>query len=259
MYPNEIFLGLGLYEIFLVLGFLGAVICFRVFADRNHFSASMQNLCIVCALAALVGGYGSAVLFQAVYNALDGDGFAITKTTGATFYGGLIGGVGVFLLIYFVAGHFLLKKGEAKRNFSLLSDIAAPAIAFAHGMGRIGCLFAGCCHGKVTDAWYGIYTDYLGKKTVPLQLFEALFLFALCAFLIWRLLKHRRGNLAVYLMAYAVWRFIIEYWRADDRGATVVSFLSPSQLIAVLLFLVGGAMLLIGHLRRARKEKGHEA
>lgn len=257
MYPKEILWGMGFYEIFLILGFLGSLICFRVFADRSKFSARMQNLCIACALAALAGGYGSAVLFQAFYNALDGEGFAITKNTGATFYGGLIGGVAVFLLIYFVAGRFLLKKGEAVRNFSLLSDIAAPAIAVAHGMGRIGCLFAGCCHGKVTDAWYGVYTAYLGKKTVPIQLFEALFLFALCAFLIWRLLKRKKSNLAVYLIAYAIWRFVVEFWRADDRGASLVSFLSPSQMIAVILFLIGGALLLKAYLRE-RKERADE-
>lgn len=253
MYPNEIFLGMGMYEILMVLGFFGSLLCFRIFADRFGFGVRMQNLCIVCALAALIGGYGSAVLFQAFYNALEGGGFVINANTGATFYGGLIGGVAVFLLVYFVAGRFLLEKGETVKNFPLLADIAAPAIAVAHGMGRLGCLFAGCCHGRVTTAWYGIYNAYLHQKTVPLQLFEAIFLFALCALLILRLLNRRKNNLAVYLMAYAIWRFLLEFWRADDRGASPLSFLSPSQFIAVILFLVGAGMLLWSILR-ARKD-----
>ncbi len=253
MYPNEIFLGMGMYEILMVLGFFGSLLCFRIFADRFGFGVRMQNLCIVCALAALVGGYGSAVLFQAAYNALEGGKFEITSTTGATFYGGLIGGVAVFLIVYFLAGHFLLQKGETVENFALLSNIAAPAIAVAHGMGRIGCLFAGCCHGKVTTAWYGVYNAYLHQKTVPLQLFEAIFLFALCGLLILRLLQRKGNNLAIYLMAYAVWRFLLEFSRADDRGASPISFLSPSQFIAVILFLVGGGMLLWSVLR-ARKD-----
>ena len=37
------------------------------------------------------------------------------------------------------------------------------------------------------------------------------------------------------MIMYGVWRFIIEFFRADDRGSTIVSFLSPSQLIAVLM------------------------
>ena len=56
-------------------------------------------------------------------------------------------------------------------------------------------------------------------------------------------------------MAYAVWRFLAEYLRADDRGATVVSFLSPSQFVAVLLFALGVGLLILAQ----RKGKIAEA
>ena len=259
MYPNEIILGMGLYEIMIALGFMGALSYFRVFADRRKFGANLQNLVILCALAALIGGYCFAVLTQAVYNALDGGRFEIVNTTGATFYGGLIGGAGVFIGIYFLAGRFCLKPREAAENFPYLSEIAAGSIAVAHGFGRLGCLFAGCCHGAVTDAWYGIYHVYIRAKVVPVQLFEAVFLFALCGFLTWRLLKEKGNNLAVYLMSYAVWRFFAEYLRADDRGATVVTFLSPSQLTAVALFLLGAGLMVgtwVG--KRRREGASHE-
>ncbi len=257
MYPNEIILGMGMYEILIALGFTCALGYFRIFADKRGFGANLQNLVICCALAALVGGYGFAVLTQAVYNALDGGRFEIVSTTGATFYGGLIGGAGLFIGIYFLAGRWLLKPREASENFPYLSEIAAGSIAVAHGFGRLGCLFAGCCHGAVTDAWYGIYHVYVGEKVVPVQFFEALVLFALCGVLTWRLIRGKRNNLAVYLMTYAVWRFFAEYLRADDRGATVVSFLSPSQLTAVALFLLG-AGLLIGSVLASRKRKVEE-
>lgn len=247
---------MGMYEILIAVGFTCALAYFRIFADRRGFGANMQNLVIVCALAGLMGGYFFAVLTQAVYNALDGSRFEIVNNTGATFYGGLIGGAGLFIGIYFLAGRFVLKLGEAVNNFAYLSEIAAGSIAVAHGFGRLGCLFAGCCHGKVTNAWYGIYHHYIDAKVVPVQLFEALFLFALCGFLTWRLMRGRRNNLAVYLMAYAVWRFFAEYLRADDRGATLVRFLSPSQLTAVALFLLG-AGLLAGAMYVGRNRKGN--
>jgi prolipoprotein diacylglyceryltransferase len=57
---------------------------------------------------------------------------------------------------------------------------------------------------------------------------------------------------------YAVWRFFAEYLRNDDRGATVVSFLSPSQLMSILLCLVGAAILLYPVIARKWREK-HEA
>ena len=62
MYPYEIVFGMGMYEILLALGFFSALLYFRIFADRVGFGAKMQNLVIVCALAALIGGYGFAVL-----------------------------------------------------------------------------------------------------------------------------------------------------------------------------------------------------
>ena len=39
------------------------------------------------------------------------------------------------------------------------------------------------------------------------------------------------------MILYGAWRFTIEFFRADDRGSTIVSFLTPSQLIAVLMIL----------------------
>ncbi len=240
MYPYELFFGLHLYDIMMVLGFFAALVWFRGFADRRRIDAAVQNLVIVSATAALIGGYGSAVLFQAFYNYLESGIFEIASDTGATFYGGLIGGVGVFIALYFAGGAIFCKQARVAVLFPQISELAAGAIATAHGLGRLGCLFAGCCHGKVTDAWYGVYNVYLGAKTVPVQLFEALFLFALAGFLAYRTVREKRGNLGIYLSCYAVWRFFAEYLRADDRGQTLLAFLTPSQLTAILLALVGG-------------------
>lgn len=241
MYPNDLFLGLDLYDLSIAIGFFAALLYFRIFADRKHFGAALQNLIIVGALFGIVGGYASAVLFQAFYNYLEDGKFVIANNTGATFYGGLIGGAALFLLVYFGAGAILFRnKSETPaRRFWDLSEIAAGSIALAHGFGRLGCLFAGCCHGKVTDAWYGIYNAYLRANTVPIQLFEAIFLFALAAFMTYRLLKGAHGNLGSYLAGYAIWRFLVEFFRTDDRGQSLIPLLTPSQLIAVCLLLVG--------------------
>jgi len=256
MYPYELFLGLTLYDLLLVAGFFAALVFFRFFADRFEFPSNVQNLCIGCALAALVGGYLSAVLFQSFYNYLDGEPLAITATTGATFYGGLIGGVLVFLLVYFEGGYFVVGKGVPAKYFLKLTEIAAPAVALAHGLGRIGCLFAGCCHGKVTTAWYGIYNVHLEAKTVPMQLIEAVFLFALAAFLTYRLCKKKSGNPGLYLIGYAVWRFYAEFFRADDRGQTFVKNMTPSQLTAIILAVVGIVLWWVITYLDERKKRG---
>ncbi len=193
-------------------------------------------------------------MFQAFYNIGKYGEFRLDTQTGATFYGGLIGGAASFLLIYFIVGHFVFRENhEHLRQFWHLADIAAICISVAHGIGRIGCLMAGCCHGAVTDKWYGIYMVSKQIKVVPIQLFEALVLFAICALCVYRLIKGKRDNLPLYMIVYGVWRFFIEYARTDYRGTTLVSFLTPSQLTAVVMVLGGIALLIVRRVRFAEK------
>ncbi len=243
MYPDKLFLDMDLYSILLLVGILACMVLIRVLADRRKLRAAWQNLALFGAVIAVVLGYGGAVLFQAFYNYMEDGKFVITNSTGATFYGGLIGGTVIFIILYFVVGHFLFKDGYHKTHFRTASDIAAPCICIAHGFGRLGCLMAGCCHGARTNAWYGIVMKDLGYKVVPVQLFEAIFLFGLGALTLILFLKKKPYLLSIYMIAYGLWRFVAEYLRADDRGATVVDFLSPSQLISVLL-IAGGLVLL---------------
>jgi len=243
MYPNEIFPGVDMYLIMLCLAAVSAIIVYRIMADNRGLGARLQNLCLFNAVASIMVGYYSAVLFQAFYNIPKYGEFRLNAQTGATFYGGLIGGAAFFLAIYFIAGNFMFKeRREHITNFRTVTDIAAACIAIAHAFGRLGCLFAGCCYGSETDAWYGIYMHTVHRKVVPIQLFEAIFLFVLFAFLVYRILKGRTYNLPLYMSVYGIWRFLIEYARDDYRGSTIVSFLTPSQLTA--LVMIAGAVVL---------------
>ena len=242
--------GISLYEIFIVVGVIAAIVLFRILADRRNLPAKLQNLILIGAVVSFIVGYFFAVLFQAIYDIAERGAFIIDKNTGATFYGGFIGGAACMLLIYFIGGYLLFKKqnNEHLRWFPSFVNIAAACVPLAHGLGRIGCLFGGCCYGMETDAWFGIpmdigTMDHVYVKVVPTQLFEAIFLFALAAFLIWRNWKGKGFCLPAYLIGYGVWRFLIEYLRDDDRGQTFLSFLTPSQLTAVVLVLIGCALI----------------
>lgn len=247
MYPYSIIWGIDLYTILLCVGIIAALLTFRIFSDRKKMYWRLQNFTVITAVLAITGGYGSAVLFQGFYNFLadTSKGFELNNRTGSTFYGGLIGGVAAFLLIYFCIGAFLFKDKIHIKSFFDVTDIAAASITVAHGFGRLGCLMAGCCHGAPTDAWYGIYFVSYKVKAVPIQLFESIFLFALFGFFCYRIVKKKSCNLPLYMILYGSWRFVIEFFRGDDRGATVVSFLTPSQLIAALM-IIGSVALFIG-------------
>ena len=240
--------GIGLYEIFMLVGVIAAMVLFSVLAERRKMPGKLQNLILIGIVISVVVGYLFAVLFQAIYNALESGQFIIDENTGATFYGGLIGGALCLILIYFVGSRVLFHTNQiGVRWFPTLANIAAACVPLAHGFGRIGCLMAGCCHGAETDAWYGIAMD-IGSldgeyvKVVPLQLFEAIFLFVLAAILIVQIWRGKGLDAPVYLIGYGVWRFIIEFFRSDDRGASFIPGLSPSQVTAIVLVLVGIAI-----------------
>jgi len=247
MFPKELIPGTGidLYVICICIAAIAAIVSFRILADRRGLGAELQNLCLFIGAASIIVGYLSAVLFQAFYNIETVGKFEITATTGATFYGGLIGGAGFFLVLYFLLGHFrFFETGEHKTGFFTMADCACCSIVLAHGIGRLGCLFAGCCHGARTEAWFGITMQHLGYKVIPTQLFESIFLLLLFAFLLLRVLDKQTYCLPIYMVCYGIWRFLVEYLRDDYRGTTFVSFLTPSQLTAILM-VVAGVLLFV--------------
>lgn len=252
MYPYPLFWEIDLYTIFLCVGIIGAILSFRLLADKIKIHWRVQNFVVLVAFASIIVGYFSAVLFQAFYDIESRGKFIIDTQTGATFYGGLIGGAACFLALYFGIGKFVFKEKEHIESFFSVADIAAAAIAVAHAFGRIGCLMAGCCHGKIVDAWYAVYMPAVRAKAVPIQLYEAIFLFALFAFFVIRVLKRSSCNLSLYMALYGIWRFFIEYFRTDDRGTTFIKFLSPSQLTAIIMII--GAIALF-FLQKALEKK----
>ena len=257
MFPKDILFGIDLYTVMLCASAIAAMICFRALADKRGIEDRLQNLVLVCCVACIAGGYVGAVATQGLYNIPRDGGYVINSQTGATFYGGLVVGAVIFLATYFVGGRIVFKNGrEHVKDFWTVAGVAPCCITLAHGIGRIGCLMAGCCHGATTDAWYGVYMTALGKRVVPIQLFEALFLFGLCALLCLRAVKSRPYNLSLYLFVYGIWRFFIEYAREDYRGYTWVEFLSPSQLTSLVLIVVASVVIWFEKRGGSKREKG---
>ena len=198
-------------------------------------------------ILSIILGLLFAMLFQAFYDFINDPSAGFRIKGGMTFIGGLIGGVISFLGIYFLYVYVInpcLKKGnlfksDMNKGVFYLVRVAPPAITTAHAFGRIGCLFAGCCHGKVTTEWYGIWNEEVGAKTVPIQLYEAIFLFLISAVMIFLLFKFAfKDNMSLYLVSYGIWRFIIEFFRADYRGSFIPG-LSPSQFWSIIMVILG--------------------
>ena len=164
-----------------------------------------------------------------------------------TILGGLIGGVGTFLIIYYATKNNIRKN--YKNTLIDIMPIVPACITIAHGFGRIGCFFAGCCYGKATTGPLGVkfpnpsefYDPNLVNPVYPTQLYEAIFLFllfALFCFLAFKIKTKGNLNMGVYCIAYGVFRFLIEFLRGDDRGK-LFNLLSPSQFWSIAMVLIG--------------------
>ena len=163
---------------------------------------------------------------------------------GGVFYGGLIAA--------FVVGVWLI--GRYRLPLWTTADMIAPGIALGHIIGRFGCLLAGCCYGRPTDvAWAITFTDPVAAANVgtplqvplhPTQIYDA---GAEALILIVLLLAERRGRgfpgrtMWLYLLLYAISRFIIEIYRGDERGA--IFGMSTSQFVSLVIVPISLLML----------------
>jgi phosphatidylglycerol:prolipoprotein diacylglycerol transferase len=164
---------------------------------------------------------------------------------GLVFYGGVLFAVPTVL--------WYVKKNSL--GIWSTADLVAPSIAIGHAIGRIGCFFAGCCHGKPADGllWAVTFTDpnslaITGIPLHPTQLYESLGEFFNFFILITlRRYKSFNGQLFMsYILFYSILRFIVEFYRGDVGRGFITSWLSVSQGISILMFLVaiGGLMVL---------------
>lgn len=203
--------------------------------DKN-----IDRLIILTALSGMVM-YLSAAFFDALWHNLDTwreTGTFTWKWWGITFSGGLLGG----LLFYVIAYWFIFRNERYKLTYYL--NFIIVGVVITHAFGRVGCYFGGCCYGGETTSWLGVnypvetYADgtQLFKVVYPTQLFEAGFLFILFVVLFFFV---RKNQLRVYLISYGIFRFILEFFRGDSRGATIFGIMSPSQLISVIMVIVG--------------------
>jgi phosphatidylglycerol:prolipoprotein diacylglycerol transferase len=95
-------------------------------------------------------------------------------------------------------------------------DSFALPLALAMAVGRWGCFFNGCCYGMPTNLPWGVdFGDHVARH--PTQAYESLFHLAMAGVL-WLVLRRgllRFQHLKLYLIAYGLYRFAIEFIRPE--------------------------------------------
>jgi phosphatidylglycerol:prolipoprotein diacylglycerol transferase len=167
-----------------------------------------------------------------------------------------------------------------------LADAAAPSIMLGLAIGRLGCFFAGCCHGRAIGTlatstlltlpggsivtvhgfpWVAfVFTKGVGVGDIfdvpiyPTQLWEASAAFLLFLFLSWEWKSARKFDgqvMATLLVTYPILRTVIESFRGDTvRGTSYFGALSTSQVVSIPVFAIGLAIFLLRFRRGVEPE-----
>jgi phosphatidylglycerol:prolipoprotein diacylglycerol transferase len=235
------------YGVLLAVAYLVGLQLAVIRARRAGLDAArVMDLGIYLIISALIGAKLLLLVVDFSYfRAHPGELFSLVRA-GGVFYGGLIAAVTVGLVLV----------RRYKLPFWQTGDLMAPGIALGHVIGRLGCLLAGCCYGKPTTVpWAITFTDPaasvnvgtpLGLPLHPTQLYDAGAELIILAILLgterrWRPYPGR--TFCLYILLYAISRFIIEFYRGDERGV-VFGTLSTSQFVSVLIIPISLLMLL---------------
>jgi phosphatidylglycerol:prolipoprotein diacylglycerol transferase len=233
------------YGLLLALAYLLGLQMAVVRARRRGVDAAkVMDLGIYLIIAALVGAKLMLVFVDFDYFRNQPSELLSLVRAGGVFYGGLIAAIAVAL--------WLVRRYQL--DTWKTADLMAPGIALGHIVGRLGCLLAGCCYGKPTDAAWGITFTHpaaaanvgtpLGVPLHPTQIYDA---GAELLILILLLVTERRGRpfagrtFWLYMLLYAISRFIVEIYRGDERGMIVG--MSTSQFVSLLIVPVSVIML----------------
>jgi phosphatidylglycerol:prolipoprotein diacylglycerol transferase len=237
------------YGLCLVLAFSAAFVLVHVRASKVGIVPDRLVGAYVC--AAIGGMLGGRILFALAVEPgeLLRNPASLFSFSGFAVYGGILGGI---------VGVGLYAVGAGIDRWKL-ADLAGPAVLLGMAVGRIGCFFAGCCHGAlapISDHPYGLLPDafpgqiwldghfpfvalqfeqgvtdpeLMFQPLYPTQLWSVFVLFTLAAIMAWQWTRRRFDGqtAALTLLIEPPTRIFIESFRADTRGYIVSWPVSP--------------------------------
>jgi phosphatidylglycerol---prolipoprotein diacylglyceryl transferase len=178
---------------------------------------------------------------------------------GFVFFGSFLCAVAL-LLFFFV-----------RRNIPALPmfDLIAVAGCLVQACGKIGCLLAGCCYGRVTTSALGIVFEDprcqarpLNTPLLPVQVLDFLMLVLILSTLVYfHTRRHFSGQLILlYAALYSVGRCFTEMLRGDShRGFVFDGLLSHSQAIALIIAIASIPLWIVWSRREASSDSAAAA
>jgi len=211
------------YGLMLVIAFFVAVTLASQEAKRHKISPdSIFNLLFISFIFGIIGARLFYVIENLGYYLKEPLEIVMLSHGGMSWFGGLILGS--------VSGIIYLKYKKISVYKTL--DLIVPFLVLGQAIGRIGCFFNGCCYGK----------EFVLIPTQIISSFLLLVIFIILRFLQSR--SHKVGQIFyAYLFLYSIKRFLIEFWRADNK--IIFSGLTLFQLISIIIFVFSAIKLAI--------------
>ena len=226
-------------DIFLFLHYPGVPFIYLLLRKRYGFPVKKT---LFYAFFTLFFGVGGAIVTSKVAN------YVLTVTSHGAFepYETLNSyGIAMFLAVIYIFYCLLFRK-----PFQTLTDYAMPAVSFIHVLGKLVCVFNGCCYGPASE--HGLYFQNLGYKAVPVQLYDTInnaIIFVILIVLTYTFSKKHKGYLyPIAGILYAIQKWVLEEFRVYENPYEG-NFLNTGwtfwQWFLVILF-VGSVIWLIG-------------
>lgn len=257
MFPNLFSIGpltLHTYGLFVALGFTAAIlVTLRTGRKEGVKPQTVMDMGFLMILWGIIGSRAMyAILNFSYYSSHPLDLLKIWEG-GLVFSGGIIA-------VAAALGWYMWRR---HMSFWRTADLWAPAVALGQGIGRIGCLMAGCCYGRPTDMPWGIVFTRpeslapLNMSLHPTQIYASLsgfIIFGVLTFL--RARRKFEGQILLwFLILHSTSRLLVERFRADDRGLIPGTQMTGTQMLALIILMASVILLFTMKSRETKESK----
>ncbi len=226
------------YGLMYVLGFLFTYYYMKRRIKNKHVNMTVEQLDSLmtwCTLAMILGArLAEILLYQPSYYFANPWKMLAIWEGGLSFHGALVA--------MLLAGWLWCRKN--KKKFLALADECIVPLALANSFGRIGNFINGELPGTITTLPWGIKFPGVEGFRHPSQVYEAAY--DLVIFLVLYATRNKAKmwkqgtQLALFLIMYAVFRFLTEFVREPE---VFVGSLTMGQFLNIFMLLAGLALL----------------
>lgn len=233
------------YSLCILLGVIIAYFLITNEAKKHNINKdTISDLIFYTLIVGIIGARLYYIIFNLDYYISNLGEIIKVWNGGLAIHGGIIFGI---IFVYF----FCKKK---KLEIFKITDICAPALIFAQGIGRWGNFFNSEAHGGITTletlknmhipnfVIEGMYID--GNYYYPTFLFESIW--CIIGFIIIMIIRKRKNiklgvQTGFYFIWYSIGRFFIEALRTDSL---MIFNLKMAQIVSVIGIIIGIVLII---------------